>query len=298
LRGLSESDYRSLIEKNTLHDLVLAMSIESFHAASTRDLWLRLMIVFLATLSAFGSGVAWRNLVTSSDLQIRLVRASELNTHLKEMNLAAAGLAHETRNPLNIIRGLAQMISRKPEAAPEIQQKSREIINEADKVAAQLNEFINYSRPREVRRSVLALGSLINDVVRTLSYDQEEKGIRLEIRGEPLTIEADEQMLRQALFNLLLNAIQAVGRNGEIQIVAQRHSASEGILEVRDNGPGVPPERRTEIFKPYFTTQKTGTGLGLAIVQQIVLAHGWEIECTANQPGGALFRIAHLKLKS
>ncbi len=298
LRGLSESEYQSLVENRALHDLVLAMSIESFHAASRRDLWLRLMIVFLATLSAFGSGVAWRNLVTSSDLQIRLVRASELNTHLKEMNLAAAGLAHETRNPLNIIRGLAQIISRKPEAAPEIQQKSREIINEADKVAAQLNEFINYSRPREVRRSVLALGSLINDVVRTLSYDQEEKGIRLEIRGEPLTIEADEQMLRQALFNLLLNAIQAVGRNGEIQIVAQRHSASEGILEVRDNGPGVPPERRTEIFKPYFTTQKTGTGLGLAIVQQIVLAHGWEIECTGNQPGGALFRIAHLKLKS
>jgi signal transduction histidine kinase len=281
-----------------LHDLVLAMSIESFHAASTRDLWLRLVIVFLATVSAFGSGVAWRNLVTSSDLQIRLIRASELNTHLREMNLAAAGLAHETRNPLNIIRGIAQMISKQPAAASEIQQKSREIINEADKVAAQLNEFINYSRPREVRRSILALGSLINDVVRTLNYDLEEKGIRLEMLGEPLTIEADEQMLRQALFNLLLNAIQAVERNGEIQIVAQRQSASEGFLEVRDNGPGVPADRRSEIFKPYFTTQKTGTGLGLAIVQQIVLAHGWEIECASNQPKGAVFRIAHLKLKT
>jgi signal transduction histidine kinase len=298
LRGLSDADYQSLVQNLALHDLVLAMSIDSFHAASTRDLWLRLMIVFLATLSAFGSGVAWRNLVTSSDLQIRLVRASELNTHLKEMNLAAAGLAHETRNPLNIIRGLAQMISRQPEAAPEIQVKSREIVNEADKVAAQLNEFINYSRPREVRPSVLGLGSLINDVVRTLSYDLEEKGIRLEILGEPLTIEADEQMLRQALFNLLLNAIQAVDKNGSIQILAQRPSATEGSLEVRDDGPGVPAERRMEIFKPYFTTQKTGTGLGLAVVQQIVLAHGWEIECAASEPKGAVFRISHLKIKS
>jgi signal transduction histidine kinase len=298
LRGLSESEYQSLWEKRALHDLVLALSIQTFQAASQRDLWMRVVIIFLATLSAFGSGIAWRNLVTSSDLQIRLVRASELNTHLKEMNLAAAGLAHETRNPLNIIRGLAQMISRRPEAAPEIQQKSRDIVSEADKVAAQLNEFINYSRPREVRRSMVALTALVNDVARALSYDLEEKKTRLEIRGEALTIEADEQMLRQALFNLLLNAVQAVQPPGRIEVVVERRGPSEAILEVRDNGPGVPPERRAEIFKPYFTTQKTGTGLGLAVVQQIVLAHGWEIECAANEPNGAVFRLSHLKLRS
>jgi len=63
---------------------------------------------------------------------------------------------------------------------------------------------------------------------------------------------------------------------GEIQVLAQKANASEALLEVRDNGPGVPAERRTEIFKPYFTTQKQGTGPWLAVVQQIVLAHGWE----------------------
>jgi signal transduction histidine kinase len=297
LRSLSDGEYQSLMEKRALHDLVLAMSISSFQAASARDLWLRVIIVFLATLSAFGSGIAWRNLVTSSDLQIRLIRASELNTHLKEMNLAAAGLAHETRNPLNIIRGLAHMISRQPEVTKEIQQKSQDIVSEADKVAAQLNEFINYSRPREVRRSAIAVTGLVNDVVRALSYDLEEKQLHLEIRGEPAIIEADEQMLRQALFNLLLNAIQAVPAQGHIEVVTQRNNSSEATLEVRDDGPGVPPERRQEIFKPYFTTQKTGTGLGLAVVQQIVLAHGWEIECIANDPKGALFRISHLKLQ-
>jgi signal transduction histidine kinase len=295
LRGLSEPEYQSLVEKRALHDLVLAMSIGTFQASLQRDLWLRLIIISLATISAVGSGMAWRNLLTSSDLQIRLIRASELNTHLKEMNLAAAGLAHETRNPLNIIRGLAQMISKRSDAPPEVQQKSSEIINEADKVAAQLNEFINYSRPREVRRTPLALNTLISEVVRALNYDLEEKSIRLQVAGEALTIEADEQMLRQAFFNLVLNAIQAVHRQGEIQIVVKRQNI-EAILEVRDNGPGVPSERRAEIFKPYFTTQKTGTGLGLAVVQQIVLAHGWEIECATNEPHGAVFRISHLKL--
>jgi signal transduction histidine kinase len=296
LRGMSEPEYQALLEQRALHGLVLAMSTDSFQAASTRDLWLRCIIVILATVSVVGSGFAWSNLVKSSDLQIRLVRASELNTHLKEMNLAAAGLAHETRNPLNIIRGLAQMISKRPESAPEIQKKSREIVEEADKVAAQLNEFINYSRPREIRRSVLPLGSVVTEVVRALNYDLEEKKIRLEIQGDQLSIEADEQLLRQALFNLLLNAIQAVNGAGEIQVVAQRRDAAEATLEVRDNGPGVPPENRTEVFKPYFTTQKTGTGLGLAVVQQIVLAHGWEIQCLPNEPRGAVFRITHLKL--
>jgi signal transduction histidine kinase len=65
---------------------------------------------------------------------------------------------------------------------------------------------------------------------------------------------------------------------------------------VRDNGPGVPPDKRTEIFKPYVTMHQNGTGLGLAIVQQIVSAHGWEVECAANEPHGAVFRVRHVKL--
>jgi len=296
LRGLDEKEYQSLMENRALHGLVLAMSTDTLQAASARDLWLRTFIILLATVAALGSGLAWRNLVKSSDLQIRLVRASELNSHLREMNLAAAGLAHETRNPLNIIRGRAQMISNQQEIPPETREKSREIIDEADKVAAQLNEFINYSRPREVRRSALALGTVINEVVRALSYDLDEKKIRLQVAGDQVTIQADEQLLRQALFNLLINAIQAAKLGGEINVVIARQNAVEAMLDVRDSGPGVPPERRSEIFKPYFTTQKTGTGLGLAVVQQIVLAHGWEIQCLPNEPAGAIFRITHLKL--
>lgn len=293
---LNDQEFQAVIKKRELHGLVLALSTENLQALCQHDLWLRFIISFFATIAAVGTGFAWRNLVKSSDLQIRLVRASELNSHLKEMNLAAAGLAHETRNPLNIIRGLAQMISKQAELPPETHQKSREIIDQADKVAAQLNEFINYSRPREVRRSRLALDSVIAEVVRPLSYDLEEKKIRLETKGEKLMVEADDQLLRQALFNLLLNATQAVAAGGEIQIVTEKRGATEAVLEVRDNGPGVPPERRTEIFKPYFTTQEKGTGLGLAVVQQIVLAHGWEIQCLGNEPKGACFRITHLKL--
>jgi len=293
---MSEAEYKSLLETRGLHGLAIAMSTESFRRACGQDLWLRCIIGCFAAVSVAGLGLSWRNLTKSSELQMRLLRASELNSHLKEMNLAAAGLAHETRNPLNLIRGLAQMVSKEPDAAPEIRDKLRAIVDETDRVTAQLNEFINYSKPREVRRSAVALSSVIGEVVRALSCDIEEKGIRLQVLGDELSVEADEQLLRQSLFNLLLNAIQAVDRNGEIQIAAQRRDGSEASLDVLDNGPGVPVSQRHEIFKPYVTTHEKGTGLGLAVVQQIVLAHGWEVECLPNEPKGAIFRITHLKV--
>jgi signal transduction histidine kinase len=295
-RDLDEKHYQDLIASHELHGLALTLSTESLQAVIGHDLWLRFTIIFFAGVSAAGAGLAWRNLSQTADLQIRLVRASELNSHLKEMNLAAAGLAHETRNPLNIIRGMAQMLSKQPGTTPETREKARAIVDETDKVAAQLNEFINYSRPREVRRARLAMSAVVNEVVRALNFDLEEKKIQVESKGEAITIEADEQLLRQVLFNLLLNAVQAAAAGAEIQVVSGRHSATEGFLEIRDNGPGVPPERRQEIFKPYFTTHEKGTGLGLAVVQQIVLAHGWEIECLPNEPQGAVFLITHLKL--
>lgn len=295
---MSEAEYKAMLEKKGVHSFLIVLSTQSVRAATQRDVWLRAMIAGLAGLSVLGLGFARRNLAQTADLQIRLVRASELNSHLKQMNLAAAGLAHETRNPLNLIRGLAQMISKQADAPAATRQKSIEIVNEADRVAAQLNEFINYSRPREVRRTTLQLNAVTTEVVRALTHDLEEKQIRLQVTGDPLAIEADEQLLRQVLFNLLLNAIQAVPANGEIEIHLRKAGVAEARLEVRDNGPGVLPEQRAEIFKPYFTTTQKGTGLGLAVVQQIVLAHGWEIECLANAPRGAIFRLTHLKLSA
>jgi signal transduction histidine kinase len=294
MRYMSEEQFKTLAAQRELHGLVLCMSTTSLRTVATDDLWLRAMIIFFAAISAIGVGGAWRNLARTSELEIRLVRASELNSHLKEMNLAAAGLAHETRNPLNIIRGMAQMIS-KSDAPVGLREKARAMVDETDKVTAQLNEFINYSRPREVRRAKIPLNAAVAEVIRALDYDIAEKKIRVENKVEAVSIEADEQLLRQVLFNLLLNATQAVGEGGQIQFTARKNGATGVTLEIRDNGPGVPPEQRQEIFKPYFTTHQKGTGLGLAVVQQIVLAHGWEIQCLANEPQGAVFRISHLK---
>jgi signal transduction histidine kinase len=295
LPRLSEEEMQAMRSKQGVHAFLMVMSTHGLTSAINQDLSLRAMIGILAAIAVAGYGLAWRSLSKTSELQIRLVRVSELNSHLREMQIAAAGLAHETRNPLNIIRGMAQMLSKQPDASAEVRAKSRDIIDEADRVAAQLNEFINYSRPREVRRVAVNVNSIVAEVARALNYDIEEKKVQLQVQAEPLVIEADEQLLRQALFNLVLNAVQAVPVNGQITVRAGRGNGSGAFLEIADNGPGVAPEHRDEVFKPYFTTQEKGTGLGLAVVQQIVLAHGWEIACLPNQPGGALFRISHIK---
>jgi signal transduction histidine kinase len=293
---MSEEEYKSVIEKKGVHGLAVVLSTVDFEEAATRDLWMRLVICGFAGLSVVSFGLAWRNLVKSSELQMRLVRAREANSQLREMNVAAAGLAHETRNPLNIIRGLAQMISKAPDLPEEIRQKSVDITGEVDQVTVRLNEFINYSKPREVRRSPVLVSAVVADVVRALKCDTEDKAITLEQHVENITVNADQQLLRQALFNLLLNAIQSVEPKGRIEIATRKSGPQEACFEISDNGPGVPESQRAEIFRPYYTTREKGTGLGLAIVKQIVMVHGWEIECLANDGKGALFRVSRVEL--
>jgi signal transduction histidine kinase len=295
---MTEERYQALIKERGVHGLAIVLSTDAFRAACTQDLWLRIIIGGFAAVSVVGLALAWQNLNRSSEFQMRLLRASEMNTHLREMNVAAAGLAHETRNPLNIIRGLAQMISKTPDAPETVRQKALEVTDEVDRVTVQLNEFINYSKPREVRRSPVVVGTVVKDVARALNSDLEDKAIKLEVSEENVTVNADQHLLRQVLFNLLLNAIQAVAVKGQIQIVTRKSDAQEAYVEVRDNGPGVPPEQRKDIFRPYFTTRTHGTGLGLAVVKQIALVHGWEVECLSNNGQGAVFRVGRLELSS
>lgn len=293
---MSREDYEAVIQKQGVQSLVIALSTAEMQRAVRDDVILRTLVTLLGLAAAGFSVLSIRHLRETSELQIRLVKAGEMNTHLSAMNFAAAGLAHETRNPLNLIRGLAQMIGREPGAPARLREHANTIIEEADRVTVQLNEFINYSKPREAHLAPVALASLAADVARTLQPDIEEKQVQLVIGTEAMTIEADAALLRQALFNLLLNAVQAVAPGGRVELSWRKEGEHGAVLEVSDDGPGVPPSERTAIFRPYVTMRPQGVGLGLAIVQQIISAHRWEITCTDHAPRGATFRISHLRI--
>lgn len=294
--NLNEEEYQLLIQRAGMHGFVIEMSTEPLRHLIQNDLWKMISVVGFASIAFLGFGYAWRNTVKSSELQLRLVKANEMNTYLREMNLAAAGLAHETRNPLNLVRGLAQVIEKDPSVEATIRNQAMQITEEVDRVTAQLNEFINYSRPCEPKPVPVDLPSVLRDVEQTLVSDLEDKTIQLRIAVPNVTIEADERMLRQVFFNLLFNSIQAVEEGGAISIEGGFQKDGELVLTVRDDGPGIPPDLQDKIFHPYFTTRASGTGLGLSIVKQIVAAHGWTIEYVHQTNAGAIFRLSGLKV--
>ena len=179
---MSEEEFDQLTRQSGLHSFIIVMSADSIAAQIAQDLRVRFLVMLLAAGAAVGAAAARRSMHRPAELELRLIKASEMNSHLKQMNLAAAGLAHETRNPLNIIRGLAQLISREGETPAPVREQSRAIVEEADRVTSQLNEFINYSRPREVRTGRVAADKVVADVARALGYDIVHH--RLELYGK------------------------------------------------------------------------------------------------------------------
>ncbi|MFM9091235.1 MAG: sensor histidine kinase, partial [Verrucomicrobiota bacterium] len=292
---MDQGEYEALLRTQGVHSLVITLSTAELRRAVRGDFLLRALVSALGLGVAVVSGLAWRNRSRNDELQLRLLKAGEMNGHLAQMNLAAAGLAHETRNPLTLIRGHAQLVSMDPAADPRWRTHAAAILEEADRVTVQLNQFIDYAKPRQPVLGPVDLAALAADVGRTLGPDLEEKRVTLLLPAAPVRVAADEALLRQALFNLVLNAIQAVEPGGRVEVAATIGTGGEVALEVRDDGRGVPEAEREEIFKPYVTRRKDGVGLGLAVVRQIALAHGWEVTCGANAPRGAVFRMAPLR---
>jgi signal transduction histidine kinase len=290
----SPEKYRELYEKQGLHMMVLMLNDQPAQAVVRRDWLLRLAMAAVALAAAAGAAFAWRALLRSTDLDVRLTRARALNTYLRELNLAAAGLAHETRNPLNIVRGIAHMVSREDSTPANAREQLGRAIEEVDRITARLNEFIDYAKPREPRPVPVSPMGLARDVLRTLGTDIEDKAIVVDCPDQPLEVLADPTLLRQVLFNLILNAVQALPAGGRLAVRLVPEGAAMAI-EVVDNGPGIPEEARAGVFRPYFSLSAHGTGLGLAVVRQIALAHGWEASYAPNPEGGCIFRISHLQ---
>lgn len=284
--------FQQFVANRGVHRFVMKLNTSPIQGEIARDKWLRMGLLLIAMLGSIGVGMGWRSLHRSSDLQVRLVRAQEMNNHLREMNLAAAGLAHETRNPLNVVRGLAQMITQSPEDTSLVKRHAETAVGEVDRVTQVLNEFIEYSRPREPKPGPVEPAAVVDGIVRALESDLQDKGVELSKSGLDVTIDADEALLRQLLFNLLLNAIQAVPDGGRIDVKIQSSETGLHSLTVSDSGPGIPEEARSDIYRPYISLQETGTGLGLAVVRQIVLAHHWEIDYVESELGGAGFLIS------
>lgn len=234
---------------------------------------------------------------------IHSFRAMEEQHRLAALGTMAAGLAHEIRNPLAGIKGAAQYLQGGASGADpeELREFLGVIVDETDRLAHVVSQFLDYSRPYVIHPERVTAGALLARAAELCTQAGLPPGLRLQVEVDPATptLEVDADKLHQVLLNLLRNAVDAVGARGEIWARARPHrphtpgGLGEGFVEisVQDDGPGIPEEQVSSLFTPFFTTKPNGTGLGLAISRRIVEAHGGELRLNRAAGRGCTFTL-------
>ncbi|MBI5155213.1 PAS domain-containing protein [Candidatus Poribacteria bacterium] len=217
------------------------------------------------------------------------LRQSEKLASLGELT---AGIAHEIKNPLGIILSSVEIIL--DEARPRDMQReaARFIRDEVRRLDARVRSFLSFARPQPAHLQPVLLNGLIRRTVAGSAPAFEGVALEMDLEQPEAIVALDEDQIRQVLTNLILNAAEAVSGRGRI-LVRTRTKATSLVLEVHDDGPGVPVDSRIRIFDPFYTTKANGTGLGLSIVSQIANAHE-ATACALDSTilGGACFRLA------
>jgi len=217
-----------------------------------------------------------------------LERAQQLAT-VGEM---ATGIAHEIRNPLTGVLGAVELALRRLPEGDSARPLLHEAQTQLKRIERTTTQLLRYARPPELRAVRVDANLLVDRAVRVVEPQATSRQVRL--RGqpapEPVPVDVDPELMVQVLVNLLLNGIDATPGGGALEAWTSRQ-ATEVRLGVRDTGPGVAPELRAEVFRPFFTTKHQGTGLGLPISQQIVRRHGGSLLLEETPGGGATFIV-------
>ncbi len=270
---------------------ILVLDRTQAEARCRRAYWLRVWVVVAGGVVLICAALAWLAAVRWIQARGRARVLESEARHFRDLSQAAAGLAHETRNPLGLVRGWTQRLAQSGLQHPEQQQQARAVVEECDRVTARINQFLAFARPCEPKPEPVDPEQLVAELAVLLEPDLEARGLKLEhsVSSPRKRIHVDREMFRQALFNLISNAIQFAPEKGAVEISIHNDQHGHGRIEVADRGPGVPAEAVDLLFSPYFTTRSDGTGLGLAIVRRIATAHGWEAGYTPRPGGGSIF---------
>ena len=243
-----------------------------------------------------GEGESMGALVTLRDLD----SLESINTQLQvSERLAAlgritAGVAHEVKNPLNSMRlWLENLKESLPEETDGAAQQAVHVLDaEIDRLDAVVKRFLDFSRPMEVRLEPTQLADLLKEVMEVARPELELTNVQV-AQLIPIGIPevfVDRALLKQAILNLVLNAVEAMPTGGMLQLTLSRRGEMAEIT-VGDTGKGIPPELRQKVFQLFFTTRPGGSGIGLASTFRIVQLHNGSIDFTSEVGHGTTFRI-------
>lgn len=215
---------------------------------------------------------------------------------LAAVGTLAAGLAHEIRNPLNGAKLHVTFLERglvRHGADPDMLDALRTVRDEIARLSGLVTDFLDFARPRESHRAATSLRALCERAAQVIRPEAAAESVRVDVDlpRSDIVVTLDAGKMEQVLLNLVKNAVESTGPNGGgVVTIRVRREARQAVLEVEDNGPGL-PEPTAPIFDPFFSTKPRGTGLGLSIVHRIVTDHGGTIRFESH-PGRTVFRVA------
>lgn len=218
------------------------------------------------------------------------------NKRLTALGKLSAGIAHEIRNPLSSIRGLAQFVYNSFSKTDERKEDLNTIIQEVDRLNKLVVQVLDYAKVKELDLTYFSINNLVNKMVELFKQEIKNKQIRfyLELSPDISQIQADEDQIRQILMNIIINAIQAISEEGEIKIKTEKYFIKGGSglkLIIEDNGVGISEKDLNQIFDPFFSTKEQGSGFGLSIVYKLVEGHQGEIKVESKEGEGTKFII-------
>jgi hypothetical protein len=237
----------------------------------------------------------WGALVTLRDLESRERIGSELELSERLSSLAriTAGVAHEVKNPLNSMRLWLENLKESLPADSEVSfQAVRVLDNEIDRLDRVVKRFLDFTRPVEMHMEDISLAEVLSGVIE-LARPQIERAnvtVKMKLASDLPAARGDQELLRQAVLNLVLNAVEAMKDGGQLSILLER-AGDNAVIRVGDTGKGIPPEQRGRVFQLFFTTRKGGSGLGLATAFRIVQLHNGSIDFHSEVGRGTEFRI-------
>jgi signal transduction histidine kinase len=219
-------------------------------------------------------------------------RQLERKKRLAALGEMAAGMAHEIRNPLGGIELYASMLAKDLWALPASLQLVTKISSGVKRLEGLVSQVLQFSREISPQVVTTDLAAMVDQSME-FAADRIGPSMVCHVAGpRPMPVEIDPLLMGQAILNLTINAIEAIGEDGIIEINwSPLEEAGKFRLSIKDTGPGIPANVLDKIFNPFFTTKETGTGLGLAIVHRIVEAHDGTITITNAPHGGAIFEI-------
>jgi signal transduction histidine kinase len=212
--------------------------------------------------------------------------------HLATLGELATGLAHEIRNPLAGIAGVIEIVSRDLPATSPARLVVKDVRQEIGRINQIVTDLLQTARPHPPKVRKSDLNTTVEHAVMLGRQQALTKSTDITLQKDPSLpeIEHDSDQIHQVLLNLLINALQAVDHDGKILVSVKAHG-NAAIVEVTDNGRGIPPEQLPHIFRPFFTTKGDGTGLGLSLARRIVEDHQGRIDVVSSVGKGTTFTV-------